>query len=83
VKRYAHIDELWILFVVFDRKNAISAISTEITRFSLSQPLAALWTDDPMYAQYLTSTFDGLWNQGVEGEERIQLLLEQGPPKDG
>jgi len=76
-----HVDQLGILFVVFDRKIAVSAINAEVTRFSLSQPIAALWTDDPIYAQYLTSTFEGLWNQGIDAEERIQQLLEQGPPK--
>jgi len=76
-----HVAQLGILFVVFDRKIAVSAINAEVTRFSLSQPIAALWTDDPIYAQYLTSTFEGLWNQGIDAEERIQQLLEQGPPK--
>ena len=76
-----HVDELGILFVVFDRKIAVSAINAEVTRFSLSQPVAALWTDDRVYAQYLTSTFEGLWNQGIDAGDRIQQLLEQGPPK--
>jgi sugar-specific transcriptional regulator TrmB len=75
-----HVDQLGILFVVFDRKIAMSAINAEVTRFSLSQPIAALWTDDRVYAQYLTSTFEGLWNQGTDAGDRIQQLLEQGPP---
>ncbi len=76
-----HVDQLGILFVVFDRKIAMSAINAEITRFSLSQPVSALWTDDHIYAQYLTSTFEGLWNQGIAAKDRIQQLLEQGPPE--
>jgi sugar-specific transcriptional regulator TrmB len=76
-----HIDQHGITFIVFDRKITMSAINAEITRFSLSQPLAALWTDDPIYAQYLTSTFEMLWNQGIDAEERIQQLLKEGPPE--
>jgi sugar-specific transcriptional regulator TrmB len=76
-----HIDHHGITFIVFDRKITMSAISAEITRFSLSQPLAALWTDDPIYAEYLASTWQMLWKQSVPAEERIQELLEQGLPQ--
>ncbi|HEX7515221.1 MAG TPA: hypothetical protein VF393_06505 [archaeon] len=48
---------------------------------SLDQQMAALWSDDPTYAQYLMSTFEMLWQQSVPVEERIQELLEQGPPQ--
>jgi hypothetical protein len=40
-----------------------------------------LWTDDPVYAHYLTSTFEMLWNQAIDAEERIQQLLKVGPPE--
>jgi sugar-specific transcriptional regulator TrmB len=76
-----HIDEHGITFVVFDRKITMSAINAEISRFSLSQPIAALWTDDPTYAQYLASTFEMLWSQAVDAEERIEQLLKKGPPE--
>ena len=48
---------------------------------SLNAPLTALWTDDPIYAEYLASTFEMLWAQAVPAEERIRELLEQGPPQ--
>jgi sugar-specific transcriptional regulator TrmB len=73
-----HIDYQGVTFVVFDRKITMSAINAEITRFSLSQPLAALWTDDPTYAQYLASTFEVLWKQGIDAEDRIQELQKHG-----
>jgi len=76
-----HIDQQGILFIVFDRKITMSAISAEISRFSLNQPLAALFTDDPTYAEYLASTWEMLWKQGVPAEKRIQELLEHGPPQ--
>jgi sugar-specific transcriptional regulator TrmB len=76
-----HIDEHGIVFVVFDKKISISAINAEVKRISLNAPVSGLWTDDPIYAQYLTSTFEMLWNQAIDAEERIQQLLKEGPPE--
>ncbi|MGZ7112200.1 MAG: hypothetical protein ACXVIU_12970, partial [Halobacteriota archaeon] len=61
----------------------ISGINWEFKRISLDQPMAALWTDDSTYAQYLTSTFEMMWQQSVPAEERIEELLKQGPPQVG
>jgi HTH-type transcriptional regulator, sugar sensing transcriptional regulator len=77
-----HIDRHGIMFVVFDRKISISAINAEVKRISLNEPVSGLWTDDPAYAQYLTSTFEMLWRQSIPAEQRIQELLKQGPPLD-
>ena len=76
-----HIDHHGIMFIIFDRKITMSAISAEITNYSLSHPLAALLTYDPTYAKYLAATWEMLWEQSVPAEERIQELLEQGPPQ--
>ncbi|MGZ4911442.1 MAG: TrmB family transcriptional regulator [Halobacteriota archaeon] len=76
-----HIDQHGITFVVFDKKVAMSTINAEITRISLNAPAFGLWTDDQAYAQYLASTFEMLWNQALDAEERIQQLLKEGPPK--
>jgi len=71
-----------VMFTIFDGTTCMSAINADITHFSLDQPIAALWTDDPTYARYLTATFAMLWKQAVPAEERIQDLLKQGPPLD-
>ncbi|MGZ4924757.1 MAG: TrmB family transcriptional regulator [Halobacteriota archaeon] len=76
-----HIDQHGITFVVFDKKVAMSTINAEITRISLNAPAFGLWTDDQAYAQYLASTFEMLWNQAIDAEERIQQLLKEGPPE--
>jgi len=68
-----HIDQHGVTFVVFDRKSSLTAISIP-AHVSLSSPMAALWTDDPMYSQYLASTFEMLWKQSVPAAERIQEL---------
>jgi sugar-specific transcriptional regulator TrmB len=76
-----HIDQHGITFVVFDKKIAMSTINAEIKRISLNAPAFGLWTDDQAYAQYLASTFEMLWNQAIDAEERIQQLLKEGPPE--
>jgi len=76
-----HIDEHGLVFVVFDRKISISAINAEVKRISLNEPVSGLWTDDPTYAQYLTSTFEMIWRQSIPAEQRIEELLRQGPPQ--
>ncbi len=68
-----------IMFSVFDRKISVSAINADIKRISLTEPLTALWTDDPTYAEYLMSTFALLWEQAVPAAQRITELLKQGP----
>ena len=71
-----------VLFFAFDRKICLNAINvTDLKRVSLSEPVSVLWTDDRAYAQYLTSTFELLWQQSIPAEQRIQELLEQGPPQ--
>jgi hypothetical protein len=64
------------MFVVYDRKHSIMPIHIAASA-ALNAPMTALWTDDPVYAEYLVSTFEILWKQSVPAEERIQELLEQ------
>ena len=68
-----------VLFFVFDKKIGMSVINVEsLKSASLNQLVSVLWTDDPAYAQYLTSTFELLWQQSIPAEQRIQELSEQG-----
>jgi hypothetical protein len=76
-----HVDELGVPFVVFDRKISISAINAEVKRISFNEPVSGLWTDDPTYAEYLVATFEMLWRQAIPAEQRVEELLEQGPPQ--
>jgi sugar-specific transcriptional regulator TrmB len=70
-----------IYFAVVDTKHSVSAINVDINRISLNEPVSLLWTDDPTYANYLTATFDTLWEQSIPASEQIEKLLQQGPPK--
>jgi predicted transcriptional regulator len=60
---------------VFDKMHCISAINIDIKHLKLDEPLFVLYTCDPVYAGYLVSTFEMLWNQSVPAEERIKELL--------
>jgi sugar-specific transcriptional regulator TrmB len=70
-----------VFFAVVDRKHCVSAINVDIKRISLNEPISMLWTDDRKYAEYLTATFDMLWEHSIPAQEQIQKLLTEGPPK--
>ncbi len=70
-----------LIFCVFDERISITAINTDLKRVSLNEPISALWTDDPTYAQYLVSTFELLWEQGVPAAQRIEELLKERQPQ--
>jgi sugar-specific transcriptional regulator TrmB len=70
-----------LYFAVVDRMHCVSAINVDINRIRLDEPVSMLWTNDPTYADYLTATFEVLWRQSAPAEQRIQELLQQGPPK--
>ena len=76
-----HFSKHGFVYTVFDRKISISAINAELTRFSLDEPMKALYVEDRTYARYLTSTFETIWKQSIPAQERIQELLKQGPPE--
>jgi sugar-specific transcriptional regulator TrmB len=70
-----------VFFAVVDRKHCVSAINVDINRIALNEPISLLWADDPKYAEYLTATFEMLWEQSIPAAERIKELQKQGPPQ--
>jgi hypothetical protein len=73
-----HIDRRGVMFVVFARKHSMTALNIPESP-SLNAPMAALWTDDPAYAEYLAATFEMVWKQSVPADQRIKELLEGSP----
>ena len=75
-----------IYFGVLDRRITLTAINVDLAihedvwRISLDDPISMLWTNDLTYAEYLTSTFEVLWEQAVPAKERIEELLKEGLP---
>ncbi|MGZ4904641.1 MAG: TrmB family transcriptional regulator [Halobacteriota archaeon] len=76
-----YIGQETMIFTVFDKKTSISGINWELNSISLDQPQRSLFTDDSTYAQYLTATFEMLWQQAIPAEQRIDELLIQAPPQ--
>ncbi len=68
-------------YAVFDRKHCISAINIDVKHVRLDEGATMLYASDPVYGEYLASTFELFWKQSVPAEKRIQELLRQGPPK--
>jgi len=79
LRHYPHYGGIY--FAVVDKKHCVSAINVNIKRISLNEPISMIWTDDSTYADYLSSTFEMLWEQSVPAAERIQELLKRGPPQ--
>src|SRR5665647_2261541 len=47
-----------VYFAVVDTRHCVSAINVDINRIGLDEPISLLWTNDPIYADYLTATFE-------------------------
>ncbi|MGZ4936945.1 MAG: TrmB family transcriptional regulator [Halobacteriota archaeon] len=69
-----------VYFAVCDRLHCLSAINIDIKHVALDEPASMLYTDDPVYAAYLISTFEMLWEQAIPAEAQIQDLLERERP---
>jgi len=65
-------------FMVVADKKSISSMSIDVQNLSLDTPVVALWSDDPTYAEYLTSNFESAWEQSIPAAERIEELLRRG-----
>jgi hypothetical protein len=67
------------IFMVVADKKSISSMSIDVERLSTNTPVVALWSDDPTYAEYLTSTFETVWEQSIPAAQRIEELLKKEP----
>jgi hypothetical protein len=69
-----------IFLLVGDRQGSISSMSISAESLSIDAPVVALWSNDPIYAEYLLSTFETAWEQSIPAAQRIEELLKEGPP---
>jgi hypothetical protein len=69
--------------VVVDKRESISIpqLNVDLGNLSLDDRVIGFWTDDPSYAEHLSSTFEAAWKEAVDAKKRIQELLEQGLPQ--
>jgi sugar-specific transcriptional regulator TrmB len=77
-EEFRHFDQYHgITFCVVDRKTCLTAINIDLRRLSLHERVAVLWSDDPIYGEYLSATFDVLWGQSVPAAQRIKELQQR------
>ncbi len=69
-----------VFMVVGDKRKSISSISVDGESLSIDDPVVALWSEDPTYAEFLMSTFELLWEQAIPAAQRIEELLKEVPP---
>ncbi|MGZ4903070.1 MAG: hypothetical protein ACXVIF_07500, partial [Halobacteriota archaeon] len=56
---------------------SISVIHADLNmRISSDTSVTMLWSDSPEQASYLMNTFELIWNQATDAEERIRELSE-------
>jgi sugar-specific transcriptional regulator TrmB len=70
-----------VYFGVFDRKHCISAINIDVKHVRLNEGATMLYANDPVYGEYLGTTFELVWGQSVPAEQKIRELQKQGPPQ--
>ena len=75
VRHISHYQGIFLL--MGDRKESISSVSINAESLSIDTPLIALWSDDPIYSEYLMSTFEIAWEQSIPAAERIEELLKE------
>ncbi|HYA60632.1 MAG TPA: hypothetical protein VED16_00945 [Candidatus Acidoferrum sp.] len=69
-----------VFMVLGDGRKSISTISVDAENLSIDDPVVAFWCEDPTYIEYLTSTFELVWEQAIPAAQRIEELLKEGPP---
>ena len=77
VRHISHYQGIFLL--MGDIKESISSMSINAESLSIDTPLIALWSDDPIYSEYLMSTFETAWEQSIPAAQRIEELLKEGP----
>lgn len=78
VRHAGYYQELFML--IGDKQYSISAINTGTQEYTQDTHIVAFWSDDPVYAEYLLSSFEIAWSQSIPAEERIQELLREDAP---
>ena len=68
-----------VFFLVGDKKQSISSMHVSTEELRCDDTIVAFWSEEPTYAEYLLSIFESAWTEGVDGQERISELLEEGP----
>ncbi len=75
-KHIRHSDAAHELYMfIGDRRASISAVNMGVKEFTLATPVVAFWSEDPEYAAYLLTSFEGAWAEAEPADKRIVTLL--------
>ncbi len=71
-----HSDEVHeLLMFVGDKRESVSSINIGVEEFTLDTSVTAFWSESPIYAEYLLTSFEAAWSRAVPAEKRIAELL--------
>jgi hypothetical protein len=63
-----------VFMYVGDKQKSVSALNIGVVEYTLDTPVAAFWSEDPTYAEYLLAAFETAWAQAIPAQERIEEL---------
>jgi|GEM_PF-473641 hypothetical protein len=73
-----HSDAVHEVFMyVGDKQKSVSAINIGVVEYTLDTPVAAFWSEDPTYAEYLLAAFETAWERAIPAQERIEELQKE------
>jgi hypothetical protein len=73
-----HSDAIHEVFMyVGDKQKSVSALNIGAVEYTLDTPIAAFWSEDPTYAEYLLAAFETAWAQAIPAQERIEELEKE------
>jgi hypothetical protein len=73
-----HSDAVHEVFMyVGDKQKSVSALNIGVVKYTLDTPVAAFWSEDPKYAEFLLAAFETAWAQAIPAKERIEELEKE------
>jgi hypothetical protein len=66
-----------VFMCVGDKQKSVSALNIGVAEYTLDTPVAAFWSEDPTYAEYLLTAFETAWAQAMPAQVRIEELEKE------
>ena len=66
-----------IFMYVGGKQKSVSAMNIGVADYTFDTPVAAFWSEDPTYAEYLLAAFETAWEQAIPAQKRIEELEEE------
>jgi len=70
-----HDDYAGMRFLVVDAHESLTTITFDALRHGKDAADTAFWTNSPEYAQYLEASFELLWDNSTDAQQRIDYVL--------